>query len=84
MKNKFSALTLALTFSMLVLGGCMPPSSENMEIQIEPTSQLSMPTLEPLSQPITPQAIAKASEPAVTISPTSVPSGTLVKVTASG
>ena len=83
MKNKLSALTLALIFSMLFLGGCMPPSFENMEIQIEPPSQLSMPTLEPLPTPITPQAAVKTSEPTVTISPASGPSGTLVQVTAS-
>lgn len=84
MKNKLSALTLALTFSVLVLGRCMPPSSENMEIQIEPPSQLSIPKLEPLPKPVTPQAAVNTSEPAVMISPSSGPSGTLVQVAASG
>lgn len=55
-----------------------------MEIWIEPPSQLSMPTLEPLPTPVTPQATVKTSEPAVTIYPASGPSGTLVQVTASG
>jgi TolB protein len=55
-----------------------------MEIQLESPSQLSMPTLEPLPKPVTPQVAIKTSEPAVTISPTSGPSGTLVQVTASG
>ena len=84
MKNKLSTLMLALTFSVLFLGGCIPPSAENIEIQIEPPSQLSMPTLEPLPKPVTPQAAVETSGPAVTISPASGPSGTLVQVTASG
>ena len=35
MKNKPSTLALALAFSVLVLGGCMPHSFENMDIQTE-------------------------------------------------
>ena len=84
MKNKLSTLALALAFSVLVLGGCMPPSFENIDIQTEPPSQLSMPTLEPLSKPITPQGDVQISEPVVVISPSSGPSGALVQVTASG
>jgi hypothetical protein len=84
MKNKLFPLTLALIFSVLFLGGCMPPSSENMEIQTALPSQLSMPTLEQLPMPVTPQVAVKTSEPAVTISPDSGSSGTLVQVIASG
>lgn len=84
MKNKLSTLALALTFSVLVLGGCIPTSSENVDTQTEPSSQLSMPTLEPLPQPVTPQGDVQTSEPAVTIYPASGPSGTLVQLTASG
>ena len=76
MKSKLSSLGLALILSVLVLGGCVPASTQPMEVPTATPSQL--PTAVPT------QVSVKASEPAVTISPTSGPSGTLVQVVASG
>jgi len=76
MRNKLSTLGLALILSVLVLVGCVPASNLPMAV---PTATLSqLPTAVPT------QVSVKASEPAVTISPTSGPSGTLVRVVASG
>jgi len=76
MKTELTTLKLTLILSVLILSGCVPTSTEPMEIPPEP------PTQQPISIP-SPDTI-KVSEPSVTISPTSGASGTLVFVTATG
>lgn len=72
---KLTTLKLAFILSVLILGGCMPASTVPM--QIPPVSPTQLPIAIP--SPVT----VKISKPAVTISPTSGPAGTLVQVIAS-
>jgi|GEM_PF-4907843 len=76
MKGKLSTLGLVLILSVLVLGGCGPTPAQPTEV---PTAT---PTELPTATPT--QVAVETPEPAVTISPTSGPSGTLVTVVASG
>ncbi|MCJ7567529.1 MAG: hypothetical protein MUO58_08320 [Anaerolineales bacterium] len=73
---KLTTLKLAIILSVLILGGCMPASTGPKDIPPVSTTQLPMP--DPT------QDVLTTSEPTVTISPTSGPSGALVQVTASG
>ncbi len=88
MKSGISTLRLALILSVLVIGGCVPASTQPMEVPLATATQqpMEVATATPSQLPtaVPTQVSVKASEPAVTISPASGPSGTLVQVVASG
>jgi hypothetical protein len=88
MKSGLSALILALILSVLAVGGCVPASTQLVEVPQATATQQSMEVPKATNSPVptaTPtQVSVKASEPAVAISPTSGPSGTPVQVVASG